>query len=408
MKVTQIPFQKTGFFSKTMQDYLEQKEAIAPFYNNFSDIDGFKNQLEEKRTSFSLETRKVLVAALETQYNNVAISEETQQNITSLLKQNTFTVTTGHQLNLFTGPLYFLYKIISAINLAEELSAKFPADNFVPIYWMATEDHDFDEINFFNFKNQRVQWNRNDGGAVGQFSTDGLKEVFEQFSEKLGTTRNADYLRDLFTKGYLEHNTLTEATRFIANQLFAKYGLVIVDGDDKELKQLFVPFINQELHEQVSFKTVSKTISELEKNYKVQVNPREINLFYLSDSFRERIIFEDGFYKINNKGVQFSEEAILRTYVHQLETYLKLSPRLVWTNYGSFERNIANYQTQVDAITRRPKNQTGYSFATGFDIQLSRNVGLYVRQRWMQYEDTSFELDRYQGWETSIELKSFF
>ena len=312
MKVTQIPFQKTGFFSKTMQDYLEQKEAIAPFYNNFSDIDGFKNQLEEKRTSFSLETRKVLVAALETQYNNVAISEETQQNITSLLKQNTFTVTTGHQLNLFTGPLYFLYKIISAINLAEELSAKFPADNFVPIYWMATEDHDFDEINFFNFKNQRVQWNRNDGGAVGQFSTDGLKEVFEQFSEKLGTTRNADYLRDLFTKGYLEHNTLTEATRFIANQLFAKYGLVIVDGDDKELKQLFVPFINQELHEQVSFKTVSKTISELEKNYKVQVNPREINLFYLGENLRERILFENGIYKVNNADITFSKDEILQ------------------------------------------------------------------------------------------------
>jgi bacillithiol biosynthesis cysteine-adding enzyme BshC len=311
MKATQIPFQKTGFFSKMMSDYLEQKEAIKPFYNNFSDVNGFKNQLEEKRTSFSLETRKILVSALKNQYTTIAISEETQQNIDSLLEPNTFTVTTGHQLNLFTGPLYFLYKIISAINLAEELTAQFPADNFVPVYWMATEDHDFDEINFFNFNNKKVQWKRNDGGAVGLFSTEGLKEVFEQFSTQLETTRNADFLRDLFTKGYLEHNTLTEATRYIANQLFAKYGLVIVDGDDKQLKQLFVPFIEQELQEQVSFTSVYKTISELEKDYKIQVNPREINLFYLGENSRERILFENGIYKVNNTDISFSKDEIL-------------------------------------------------------------------------------------------------
>ena len=311
MKATQIPFQKTGFFSKTMQDYLEQKETITPFYNNFSDVNGFKNQLEEKRNSFSLETRKVLVAALQNQYKNVVISEESQQNIDALLQANTFTVTTGHQLNLFTGPLYFLYKIISAINLAEELATQFPADNFVPIYWMATEDHDFDEINFFNFKNQKVQWKRNDGGAVGQFSTEGLKDVFEDFSNQLGTSRNADYLRNLFTKGYLEHNTLADSTRFIANELFAKYGLVIVDGDDKDLKQLFTPFVAKELTDLVSFKAVSKTISALEKNYKIQVNPREINLFYLDDDFRERIILENGIYKVNNTEITFSKEEIL-------------------------------------------------------------------------------------------------
>lgn len=326
MKVTQIPFQKTGFFSKTMLDYLEQKEAIQPFYNNFSDANGFKNQLEEKRNSFSLETRKVLVSALKNQYKTVAFSEETQQNMDALLQPNTFTVTTGHQLNLFTGPLYFIYKIISTINLAEELKEQFPADNFVPIYWMATEDHDFDEINHFNFNSKKVQWKRNDGGAVGHFSTEGLKEVFEQFSAQLGTTRNAGFLRDIFTKGYLEHNTLTEATRYIANQLFAKYGLVIVDGDDTQLKQVFAPFIAQELKEQVSFKSVSNTIPELEKNYKVQVNPREINLFYLGENSRERIVFENGVYKVNNTDITFSKDEILQEVKEKPELF---SPNVI-------------------------------------------------------------------------------
>ncbi len=134
MKVTQIPFQKTGFFSKTMLDYLDKNEKIAPFYNNFSDLEGFKSQIFEKQQSFELKTRKVLVEALENQYQTFEISEKTKQNIELLNQENTFTVTTGHQLNLFTGPLYFLYKIITTINLTKQLQEKFTEKNFVPVF----------------------------------------------------------------------------------------------------------------------------------------------------------------------------------------------------------------------------------------------------------------------------------
>jgi bacillithiol biosynthesis cysteine-adding enzyme BshC len=312
MKVTHIPFQKTGFFSKTMADYLEKSDQIKPFYNNFPDVNGFHNQIEEKRTSFRLQSRLVLVDALKKQYQPFKTSDKTAQNIELLKQQNTFTVTTGHQLNLFTGPLYFLYKIISTINLAEELEEKFPEENFVPIYWMATEDHDFDEINYFNFDGKKVSWNRKDGGPVGRFSTTGLKEVFEVFSNHLGNSKNANYLKDLFSDGYLKHANLADATRFIANELFKEYGLVIVDGDDKNLKQLFTPFVKDELENETSFKEVSKTILALEKKYPIQVNPREINLFYLGDDFRERIIFEDNKYKVNNTDITFSKAEILK------------------------------------------------------------------------------------------------
>lgn len=312
MKVKQIPFQKTGFFSKTMIDYLEQKATIKPFYNNFPNIEGFRNQLKEKKESFSFENRKILVDTLKQQYSDIEISENTKNHIDSLLNSNTFTITTGHQLNLFTGPLYFLYKIISTINLCEELARQFPKSNFVPVYWMATEDHDFEEINFFNFKNQKIQWNREDGGAVGQFSTDGLEEVFKQFSKQLGTSKNEEYLKELFSKGYLEYNNLADATRYITNELFAEYGLVIIDGDDVQLKKIFIPFVSKELENQTSFKEVSKTISELEQHYKIQVNPREINLFYLSKKSRERILFEDGIYKVNNTNITWSKDKLLK------------------------------------------------------------------------------------------------
>ncbi|MDA9363401.1 bacillithiol biosynthesis cysteine-adding enzyme BshC [Polaribacter sp.] len=312
MKVAQLPFEKTGFFSKTMLDYLAKKETIKPFYHNYPDLVGFKNQLEEKEKSFNLESRNVLSKSLEKQYQGFDLSEATQNNIKLLKQKNTFTVTTGHQLNLFTGPLYFLYKIFSTINLAEEISKKFPTKNIVPVYWMATEDHDFEEINYFNFQEKKVQWNLESGGAVGRLSTEGLSDVFQEFSSHLGSTKNAKELKKLFSEGYLKHKNLADATRFIANELFKDYGLVILDGDDLALKKMLSPIVKDELENETSFHTVSETILALEKNYKVQVNPRAINLFYLSENSRERILFENGIYKINNTNITFSKEEILR------------------------------------------------------------------------------------------------
>lgn len=306
MKVTHIPFKSTGFFSKTMIDYLEKSEQIKPFYNNFPSLEEFGNQIESKSKTFSKETRKKLVSVLKKQYTKIKKSEATEQNIADLLLDNTFTVTTGHQLNLFTGPLYFLYKILSTINLCEELSENYPDQNFVPIYWMATEDHDFDEINYFNFKGKKVQWNSEETGGVGRFSTKGLNKVLEVFSDHLGTSKKAEHLISLFKEGYIKHTNLADATRYIANELFGEYGLVIIDADERELKKELIPYIERELKEQVSYNNVIKTIDSLGKEYKIQVNPREINLFYLTNEIRERIVFEKGIYKVNNTNISWT------------------------------------------------------------------------------------------------------
>lgn len=310
MKFTHIPFQKTGFFSKTMTDYIEKKEIIKPYYNNFPDFDGFKRQIDEK-SAFPLDNRLILSNVLKGQYIGYEVSEPTLENIESLTDKDTFTITTGHQLNLFTGPLYFLYKIISTINLCEDLMEQFPKKKFVPVYWMATEDHDFEEINYFNFKGTKVIWNREGGGPVGRFSTEGLEEVFEEFSKHLGTSRNAEFLKELFQNGYLKHMNLASATRFIANELFKEYGLVIVDADDKELKRLYGPIVKDELLNNTSFHKVSTTIKDFEKNYKVQVNPREINQFYMTDDLRERIIEKEGLFFINDTELSFTKDEIL-------------------------------------------------------------------------------------------------
>lgn len=314
MKQEHLAFNKTGYFSTLICDYLDEKPELNSFYNRFPKLENFKNQIEEKAVSFPLENRQTLVSVLKKQYEHLSTSELTLAHIKSLSSTNTFTVTTGHQLNLFTGPLYFLYKIVSAINLSKTLKKQYPEHDFVPVYWMATEDHDFDEINYFNFKGKKFQWNKESGGAVGPFSTGSLNVVLDLFSKDLGTTVNANYIKALFNNAYLNHNTLADATRFLANALFKDYGLVILDANDAGLKQLFVPYMEKELLRQNAFNAVSKTnekLANVSQDYKIQVNPREINLFYINENLRERIVYENGRYQVINTDIHWSEDDML-------------------------------------------------------------------------------------------------
>lgn len=320
-----ISYQKSGYFSKLIVDYLEEKLELQNTYNRFPTIENFKDQIKEKEANYSSQNRSVLVTALKKQYDNIEVSDATKTNIELLNETKTFTVTTGHQLNLFTGPLYFLYKIVSTITLCKDLKQQYPEKNFVPIYWMATEDHDFDEINFFNFKNKKIKWKTESNGPVGRLATNGLQDVLNIFEKELGIGDNAKYLKDLFQKSYLNHSNLAEATRFLTNELFGAYGLVLIDGDDLSLKQLFSPFIKEELLHQTSFNKVNET-NTLLKDYSIQVNPREINLFYIEDNLRERLLFENNQYKINNSSIVFSQSEILALLEKSPE---KFSPNVI-------------------------------------------------------------------------------
>lgn len=320
-----ISYQESGYFTSLITDYLNQKQNLQPLYNRFPTPDNFKAQIQEKQQNYTNSFRSVLVQELQQQYSSTDTSDSTQHNIQLLQQYTTFTITTGHQLNLFTGPLYFLYKIVSAINLSRQLKALYPDYNFVPVYWMATEDHDFEEINYFNFKDKKIKWNRSSSGPVGRLSTDGLDAVLEVFKQELGIGNNAKQLTALFEEAYLKHTTLAAATRYIANTLFASHGLVIIDGDSPELKKLLIPYVKSELLQQTSHKKVAETATLLQ-DYNIQVNPREINLFYIEDNLRERIIFEDGHYFINNTDLKFTEADILSLLENSPE---KFSPNVI-------------------------------------------------------------------------------
>ena len=320
-----ISFQNSGYFSPLMNDYLNQKPHLQSLYNRFPNLENFEAQIQEKKENFDDKNRAVLVSVLQKQYSKISTSDLTKQNIEALADANTFTVTTGHQLNLFTGPLYFLYKIISTINLTKELKAKYPSQNFVPIYWMATEDHDFDEINYFTFKGRKFRWNKESSGPVGRLSTNGLGDFFEVYAQELGSGKNAETIKKLFQESYLNYSNLAEATHYLANELFGEYGLVILDADNQDLKRTFIPYIKEELIQQTSHKLVLETAEKL-KNYTIQVNPREINLFYVEDDLRERIILENEKYSVNNTKIKFSESEIISLLENHPE---KFSPNVI-------------------------------------------------------------------------------
>ena len=206
-----IPYKDTNYFSGFICDYLDEKPELKSLYNRFPHLENFEKQIKEKSNNHRLgRSREVLANVLKNQYEKVDASELTIQNIECLRSENTFTITTGHQLNLFTGPLYFLHKIISTINLSQELKAEYPNYNFVPVYWMASEDHDFDEINYFNFRGKKIQWSSNQKGAVGRFITNGLDDVLEIVSAEFGEGQFAQQLKIWFKNAYVNHDNLSD------------------------------------------------------------------------------------------------------------------------------------------------------------------------------------------------------
>lgn len=312
MQINQVPLTEAGYLKSLMIDYVYENKNIQAFYNRFPSVAAAEAQILEKNKSAV--ARPVLVEALKEQYKSLPHSshqESVEENIEILAKETAFSVTTGHQLCLFTGPLYFIYKIANAINMAKELREKYPQNQFVPVFWMASEDHDFEEINHIHFKGHKISWHREMGGAVGRMEVESCAKALEALSLHFPEGNRAAYLMDLFQKAY-QHKNLAEATRFLVNELFGEFGVVVIDGDDAKLKALVAPHFKRELLEGIGEQYVTESSEKLDKlGYKIQVNPRDVNLFYLRDDYRERITRkESGFATADGKH-QFSEKEIL-------------------------------------------------------------------------------------------------
>ena len=322
-KIQNISFQNISSIPQLIKDFLNEK--LTDFNASVFHENKVETKINAKKNFFTPEKRRTLYDVLLQQHSVSQISVNQHLNLDSLLSENTFTVTTGHQLNLFTCPVFFIYKILQTIKLSETLKTQFPDSHFVPIFWMATEDHDFEEINHFKTNQDFFTLKAKSGGAVGRIEVED-QSFIQEFEKEFKDSVYGTELILMMKKAYKKGNTLAEATRILVQQLFSKYGLLIVDGDDVQLKKEMKAIFKKELLEEKLFQSTQKNINFLKEKYgKVQVNPREINLFYLSET-RNRIEKNGDEFQVLETEIKFTEKEILEELENHPE---KFSPYAV-------------------------------------------------------------------------------
>lgn len=304
---TYLSYQQTNSFSALVNDYIEGADQLKDFYQFTPNIEGIKEAID-KRKNYPV-NREILVTVLQNQYKNLPENEQVNNNIVALRKENNFTVCTAHQPNLLTGYLYFFYKILHAIKMSESLNEMFPQQHFVPVYYMGSEDNDLNELGQFRFGNKKYVWDaEGQTGAVGKMKTKSLKPLLNELFQRFGPPgKHLKELKELISESYLKHENIAEATQYLVHQLFGKYGLVVINSDEAELKKMFASITEDDLFNHTALPIVTQQSDKLSNKYKAQAFPRPINLFYLKDGVRERIEKEGNYWKVLNTNLQFTE-----------------------------------------------------------------------------------------------------
>ena len=280
-----LPRQKAIGFGPTLETW--HPEHLTQFTNGIATPELLLSRGEARAALFEAAHRNLLVETISKQYTEAgSVVPHTLEKLTS---REAVTITTGHQLSLALGPLFMVYKILHTVVMCDLLHQKQQGLDFLPVFWLATEDHDLEEIRHVHFFNKRVTWNPEEGGPIGRMSTHTLASCYAQISSYFPdeTKKEIDEILSVFNPNYGQHY------HQMLSKIFGKYGLILVDGDDVSLKQRFVPLMVQEVETQFLESAVSQTNAALEKAEKrIQAMVRPINLFYLSPGKRERIIPE--------------------------------------------------------------------------------------------------------------------
>ena len=329
-----IPFSSTHVFSKLINDYLEGKGTALDFVQYAPNSEGYRAAIEGRKKHPI--NRGLLFDVLTKQYSNLPQENAVNNQIALLKKDNTFVVTTAHQPNLFTGPLYFFYKIIHAIQLAASLKAAFPECNFVPVYYMGSEDADLDEVGSFNLDQTKCQWVTKQSGAIGRMQVDdALLILLKQLESYWTILPQGQKALEILKEAYQKGKTISEATLSFVHAFFGAKGLLVLQPDDAALKAAFIPVMEKELLTGFSHQAIQPTIAALSKDYHVQSEGRSINLFYLKDNLRARIEKQGDQYIVVDSAIQFTEAEIIAE-LHQYPE--RFSPNVILR--GVFQETI--------------------------------------------------------------------
>jgi bacillithiol biosynthesis cysteine-adding enzyme BshC len=385
---TRLPYRQTGYYSPIILDYLEQAERLSPFYRHPVSAEGLRQALEARK-AFPTD-RAVLVQALEEQYaglgadpSGASLASRVRENISSLAKETTFTVCTAHQPAIFTGHLYFIYKILHTIRLAEWLKEQHPAYNFVPVFYMGSEDADLDELGHIYLGGDKLVWETKQTGAVGRMKTKGLDKLYYRIEGQLAVQPHGPELMALLKAAYLESPDIQTATFKLLHALFAEYGLIALIADKAVFKKQLTAIFEDDLFRQEPTRIVSESIAGLSEQYKIQANPRPINLFYLKDDIRNRIERTAEGFQVVDTPLRFTDEEMRQELQRFPERF---SPNVILR--GLFQETILPNLAFIGG-----GGETAYwlelkalfdHYQTPFPVLILRNSFLLVERQWME------------------------
>lgn len=383
MQVHRVALTETNAFSNFFTDYIERKEELKPFYHLFPEPGNFKEQISAKAASFPQQTRDVLKQALLKQYGTLKINETVSSNINALVSPKTFTITTGHQLNIFTGPLFFVYKVVAVINACKRLAKLYPEYRFVPVFWMASEDHDYEEIKSFSLYGKKYAWETQQSGAVGRFNPKSIEKLFTDIPGDIS----------IFREAYLKQPTLADAARHYVNELLGNEGLVIIDGDDASLKSLFKPLIREDVLKQVPKKLVEEKNQKLTAlGYHTQVFARDINFFYLDKSVRGRLEKVNDEFVVVDTNLKFTQKQVEDLIESNPE---KFSPNVILRPVYQevILPNLAYVGGPAEMVYWLQLKGIFDCFSIPFPVLLPRSFALYVEKpHLLKWQKTGLEI----------------
>lgn len=288
-----IDLSQSRLVPEIINDYFKKDPFLADKVNTWHEFSGWDQLIKER--NFPTHHRTILVQNLMQSYQEAGVSLETESkvygNIQLLLQENTFTITTGHQLSLFGGTLFMAYKILSAIKIAQELNKVYTDKNFVPVFWLASEDHDFEEIKSTYLFGKNLVWEKDSKNqATGQIEMQGIELIVDQIKELLGNTSIAQKWIGIIQNSYLKQPSLDKASLYFYHELYEELGLVIINPDRRPFKELLVPVIKNDLIQGISYSAQQVSDTYLASRYNLQIHARPCNFFYLDKTLGRKLI----------------------------------------------------------------------------------------------------------------------
>lgn len=405
MKAIALQFHELGRYSAFVRALSQKSAVLSSLGYRFPDKAAFESRMKDLMGSFDPSQRALLIERLEAQnsWNSIQL-----QQLKHLASPETFVVSTAHQPSFLGGPAYIPIKIASSIALCRQLKAWFPAYNFIPIHWLGSEDHDFDELGQVTLYGQLHRWSAQPGGPIGRKQLGDLTELFDQLTPLISHKPFGNWAFNTLQTAFQPGATLAQAMKTWLNILFEEQGLLIIDGDDVELKRRFAPIMEREFRESFAYPMLQMGAKRFEQaGFVAPLQGREINLFHLTNSKRDRfepaedgrwmtksgdlnLSREEGASLIRENPAEWSPNAVLRPLYQSL-----ILPEVAFVGGGA---EVA-YWTQLQETFAQASIQQPL-------LVLRSSLSWAESQWWKKAEKAGFDVswltDKFQSWEEKV------